>query len=67
MLSGDDPVSLWIDQLRHGDDLAARNLWEHFFRRLYELAKHKLKLKTRPAYDEEDAAQSRLFTASARG
>jgi DNA-directed RNA polymerase specialized sigma24 family protein len=65
LLSGDDPVTLWIDQLRHGDDLAARNLWEHFFRRLYELAKHKLKLKTRPAYDEEDAAQSAFHSVCA--
>jgi DNA-directed RNA polymerase specialized sigma24 family protein len=63
--SGDDPVTLWIDQLRQGDDLAARSLWEHFFLRLYELAKHKLKLRTRPAYDEEDAAQSAFHSVCA--
>jgi DNA-directed RNA polymerase specialized sigma24 family protein len=65
LLSGDDPVTLWIDQLRQGDDLAVRSLWEHFFRRLHELAKHKLRLKTRTAYDEEDAAQSAFHSVCA--
>jgi DNA-directed RNA polymerase specialized sigma24 family protein len=65
VVSVDDPVTLWIDQLRQGDDSAARSLWEHFFHRLYELAKHKLRLRTRPAYDEEDAAQSAFHSVCA--
>ena len=54
----DDPITVWIDQLREGDDSAARSLWNHFFLRLYELARHKLRNTTRRVYDEEDAAQS---------
>ena len=57
-MADDNPITLWIDQLRQGDELAARNLWEHFFRRLHESTRLKLKLATRPVYDEEDAAQS---------
>ena len=61
----DDPITLWIDQLRQGDDLAARDLWNHFFRRLHELAWHKLRLTTRPVYSEEDAAQSAFHSVCA--
>ena len=61
----DDPITLWIDQLRQGDDLAARDLWNHFFRRLHELARHKLRLTTRPVYSEEDAAQSAFHSVCA--
>ncbi len=42
-----------------------RSLWEHFFHRLYDLAKHKLRLRTRRAYDEEDAAQSAFHSVCA--
>ncbi len=57
-MTNDDPITVWIDKLRRGDALAAENLWNHFFIRIYDLAKHKLKLSTRRVYDEEDAAQS---------
>lgn len=58
MKSSDDPVTLWIDQLRDADDSAADKLWNHFVSRLYESARKKLSPRTRPLYDEEDAAQS---------
>ena len=58
MLSSDDPVTLWIDELRNADEAAARNLWNHFVSRLYESARKKLRPETRRVYDEEDAAQS---------
>lgn len=64
-MMSDDPITLWIDQLRQGDDLAASDLWSHFFRRLYELARLKLRLTTRPVYDEEDAAQSAFHSVCA--
>ena len=54
----DDPVTLWIDELRGADDAAAEKLWNHFVSRLYELARHKLQPTTRSVYDEEDAALS---------
>ena len=58
MKSSDDPVTLWIDQLRAADDSAANNLWNHFVSRLYESARKKLRPRTRAVYDEQDAAQS---------
>jgi DNA-directed RNA polymerase specialized sigma24 family protein len=56
--SSDDPVTLWIDELRNADQAAARKLWNHFVSRLYELGRKKLRPETRRVYDEEDAAQS---------
>ncbi len=58
MLSSDDPVTHWIDELRHADEAAARKLWNHFCTRLYELGRQKLRPESRRVYDEEDAAQS---------
>ncbi len=57
-MSSKDPVTLWIDELRNADELAAQNLWNHFVHRLYDSARHRLNPETRRVYDEEDAAQS---------
>lgn len=54
----EDPVTLWIENLRESDDLAAQNLWRHFVQRLYDSARKRLNADTRRVYDEEDAAQS---------
>ena len=54
----DDPVTLWIDELRAADEDAAQKLWNHFVNRLYVLARNKLGPRTRRVYDEADAAQS---------
>jgi RNA polymerase sigma factor (sigma-70 family) len=54
----DDPVTVWIDELRQADGCAADNLWRHFVQRLYELARKRLNPDTRRVYDEEDAVQS---------
>ena len=64
MLS-DDPVTIWIDELRTADEAAARKLWNHFFTRLFELARKKLRPETRRVYDEEDAAQSAFHSVCA--
>jgi hypothetical protein len=32
-------VTLWIEDLRNADAAAARNLWNHFVARLYELGR----------------------------
>jgi len=53
-----DPVTLWMDQLRAEDDSAASNLWHHFVNRIQESARRKLGSTTRRVYDEEDVAQS---------
>jgi RNA polymerase sigma factor (sigma-70 family) len=57
-MSSDDPVTVWIDELRSADDAAAQKIWNHFVSRLYELGRKKLRPETRRVYDEEDAAQS---------
>ena len=57
-MANDDPVTLWINELRGADQAAARKLWNHFVSRLHELARKKLRPHTRRVYDEEDAAQS---------
>ena len=54
----DEPVTRWIDELRQGDQSAARQVWEHFVGRLCSATKGKLRPETRRVYDEEDAAQS---------
>ena len=57
-MSNDDPITLWMNQLRSADELAANKLWNHFILRLQELARKKLSPLTRRVYDEEDAALS---------
>lgn len=64
-MSSEDPVTLWIDELRNADEAAARKLWHHFVSRLYESARKKLRPQTRRVYDEEDAAQSAFHSACA--
>jgi len=54
----DDPVSIWIDQLKNANDSAAEKIWNHFVLRLYQSARKKIQPKTRAVYNEEDAAQS---------
>lgn len=60
-----DPVTLWIDQLRVKDDTAAHHLWHHFVNRLQASARKKLGSTTRRVYDEDDAAQSAFHSVCA--
>ncbi len=64
-LEQEDPVTLWIQQLRSEDDSAAHNLWHHFVHRLQISARSKLRPSTRRVYDEEDAAQSAFHSVCA--
>lgn len=61
----DDAVSLWLEELKQGDDSAARKLWDHFVLRLYEAARKKLRPDSRRVYDEQDAAQSAFYALCA--
>lgn len=54
----DNPVSVWIEELRANDQDAARKLWNHFFVHLKEAVVRKISLPVRATYDEEDAALS---------
>jgi RNA polymerase sigma factor (sigma-70 family) len=64
-MASDDPVTIWIDELRTADEAAAQSLWRHFVARLYELGRKKLRQETRRVYDEEDAAQSAFHSVCA--
>ena len=61
-----NPITLWIEELRAADQAAATKLWRHFFDRLRESALKKLHADTRRVYDEEDAALS-AFNSFCKG
>ena len=66
MTASSGSVTLWISQLRAGDQAAAQPLWERYFRRLVGLARQRLRGAPRRAADEEDAALS-AFDSVCRG
>src|SRR5438105_13852417 len=55
-------VTQWIQQLRAGDQAAARQLLEGYFQRLVGLARKKVQHARRRAWDEEDVAQNALHS-----
>lgn len=65
-MSNKDPVSLWIEELRQADEVAAHNVWQHFAARLHQSARKNLRAKTKRVYDEEDVVVS-MFHSVCRG
>ncbi len=59
-MSLDDDVTAWIDGLRREDAAAAQRLWEHYYRRLLDLAARRLPANMRREFDEEDVALSAI-------
>jgi DNA-directed RNA polymerase specialized sigma24 family protein len=59
-------VTLWIEQLRASDPVAARELWQRFFARMVAVAWQRLASGSSRVADEEDAALS-AFLAFQRG
>ncbi len=61
-MTHDGSVTRLIQLLRSGDaterDLAARLIWQRYFRDLLELARNNLNRRIRPREDEEDVLQS---------
>lgn len=51
-------ITVWIDQLKAGDAIAAQRLWEEYFQRMVVLARRKLEGAAKAAADEEDVALS---------
>jgi DNA-directed RNA polymerase specialized sigma24 family protein len=51
-------VSRWIVDAKRGDAEAIRALWNRYYKRLVQLARHKLATAPRRAADEEDVALS---------
>ncbi len=56
----------WYAGLRGGRQLATERLWNLYFQRMVEVARHKLRGVNRAAYDEEDVALS-AFKSFCRG
>jgi DNA-directed RNA polymerase specialized sigma24 family protein len=56
--SSSGSVSRWIQELKCGDEDAARNLWEKYFKRITGLARKRLSSQPQRVMDEEDVAQS---------
>lgn len=54
----ENSVTTWITQLKEGDEQAAQQLWERYFRRLVQVARTKLGSLPRQVSDEEDVALS---------
>jgi DNA-directed RNA polymerase specialized sigma24 family protein len=65
-MSSTGSVSVWIEQLKAGEQVAAQKLWENYFQRLVALARAKLRNAPRRAADEEDVALS-AFDSFCRG
>jgi RNA polymerase sigma factor (sigma-70 family) len=57
-MSTDGSVSRWLGQLKDGDQAAAQQLWERYFRSLVRLARSRLHGTARRVADEEDVALS---------
>jgi RNA polymerase sigma factor (sigma-70 family) len=61
MMAEESP-SVWLRQLRTGNDQAAQQLWEAYYRRLVALARRKLEGRQRLVDDAEDVALSAFMS-----
>jgi DNA-directed RNA polymerase specialized sigma24 family protein len=57
-MASEGSVTRWLGQLQAGDQAAAKELWQRYFRRLVGLARQKLRRSPRRVADEEDVALS---------
>ncbi len=69
-MANGDSISIWLDEVKQGDEEAARKIWERYFPDLVQLARGHLRSLPRQVADEEDVALSALnsfFQAAERG
>ena len=59
-MSSDDSVALLIDEIKRGNEDAARTLWDRYFPQLVRFARQKLAGQRRRMADEEDVVLSAL-------
>jgi RNA polymerase sigma factor (sigma-70 family) len=57
-MDSSDSVTVWIDQLKHGDADAAQKLWDRYCGQIVRLARKKIQALPRQAVDEDDLANS---------
>jgi len=63
-------VTRWLDEVRCGDEEAARQLWRRYFESLVRLARPRLRAQARGVADEEDVVLSAFdsfYAGMARG
>jgi DNA-directed RNA polymerase specialized sigma24 family protein len=65
-MNSHESVSIWLDQLRGGNEQAAAQLWHRYFDRVAALARARLGTTPQKAADEEDVALS-VFDTLCRG
>lgn len=65
-MSSSGSVTMWIEAMKAGDALAAQRLWEGYFQKMVNLARHKMRGRPKGAADEEDMALS-AFDSFCRG
>ena len=69
-MNSQNSITHLITQLKGGEEAAAHDLWDRYFRKLTDLAKRRLKAHPRRAADEEDVVISvfdSLCDGAARG
>ncbi len=54
----DDEVTLWLERLATGDELAARQIWDRYIQQMLSFARKRLAAANRRVADEEDLALS---------
>ena len=59
-MSAGGSVTHWFEQIREGDSMAARAIWERYYPELVRLAREKLRGTPRRVADEEDVATSAM-------
>jgi DNA-directed RNA polymerase specialized sigma24 family protein len=57
-MTSEGSVTGWLGQLRTGDAAAAQQLWQRYFQRLVQLARHRIRGGGARGADEEDIALS---------
>lgn len=63
-------VTIWLNQLKQGDQTAVKKLWDRYRPSLLRLARHRFHACAGPAFDEEDLIQcvfTELWTAATAG
>lgn len=65
-MSNSESVTRWINELKTGDDDAARQIWSRYVAKLIRIAHQRLQSSPRRAADEEDVVV-RAFTAFFKG
>jgi hypothetical protein len=61
-MSDREPVSVWIERIRSGDQAAASKLWATYYDKLIRLVCHRIRGAKRRVSDEEDVV-TRAFEA----